>query len=303
MKYTAILVLLAVLFSVQAQANWEIKFGKGENEVGYVNPPAGPEDFPLGPHSFRIIADKLWLADSVKGRILSFNKDGSLHREIKIPGLSEPFFIDDFAMINENEVWVAERFSGHLIKVSQDGKELVRIKKTGLIQFDELAADSKGQLYVGDFGQALVAVFSPEGKRLRQLPWQMSGLAVDAADRLHMIHFDEAAGHQHVTLDSSGKELSRINIGFSKMQNPRIWQVNEINEIFVSFIPQSGDPTKSILVTISEKGLILNKINFTNPYYIGRYLMIDNQDCLIVKTDFLKAPANSIRIEKIGKIK
>lgn len=307
MKYTALFLLLAMSLSLPAHANWEIKFGKAANEVGYVNPPAGPEDFPLGPHSFRVISGNLWLADSVKGRVLSFAPDGQLASEIKIPGLTEPFFIDDFAIQVQNDeavsAWVAERFSGHLIKISAEGKELLRIKNTGLAQLDELAVDSNGQLYVGDYGKSLLTAFSSEGKKLWQRPWQMSGLATDASDNLHMIHFNEGTGHQHLTINSAGKEISRIEIGFAEMQNPRLWQVNEQGEIFVSFVPQSGDPTKNILATITAKGTILNKINFTNPYYIGRYLMIKDKDCYLVKTDFLKAPGTSIKIEKAGSIK
>jgi hypothetical protein len=307
MKNTVLLILLAITVTLPAFANWEIKFGKAQSEVGYVNPPPGPEDFPLGPHSFRIINGKLWLADSVRGRIISFSDGKTVASEIKVPGLTEPFFIDDFAvqMVKDTPVsiWVAERFSGQLIRVAPDGKELARIKNPGLAQLDDLGVDSSGQLYVGDFGKSILAVFSSDGKKLRQIPWQMSGLAVDKSDCLHTINFNEGTGHQHVVYDAAGKELTRIEIGFEDMQNPRLWQVNELGEIFVSFIPQSGDPTKNILVTITDKGIITNKISFTNPYYIGRYLMVSEKDCYLVKADYLNAPARSISIAKVGSVK
>ena len=300
-------IIVSLVLTSPAFAAWDLKLGPASNELGFVNPPSGPEDFPLGPHSFRLAHGELWVADSVKGRILKIGKKAEVLTEIKVPGLKEPFFLDDFAIqFNGEEVialWVAERFSTELIKVSPDGKELVRVKNSGLAQLDELGVDSKGQLYVGDFGKSLLATFSPDGKKLREIPWQMSGFAVDNKDNLHMIRYDEETAHQHLVIDANGKETGRTRIGFAEMQNPRLWQVNDEGDIFVSFVPQSGNPTKNVLVTISQKGLILKKIAYTNPYYIGRYLMVENNDCLLVKADYLKAPKLSITVAPAGKVK
>ncbi len=305
--YIAALMIMALSLCLPAQASWEIKFGKADSEVGYVNPPPGPEDFPLGPHSFRIINDELWLADSVKGRLLSFSKKGKLNNSVSIPGFNQGAFIDDFAaQIKDGNIeafWACERFGNELVRFSPSGKELARVKNTGLVQLDQLAADSSGQLYVGDYGKGMLAVFSSDGQKIREMKWQMSGFAVDSSDRLHTISYDDSTGHLHLIFDNSGKEVGRNVIGFKDMQNPRLWQVSKNNDIFVSFLPQSGDPSKNVLVTITEKGLILKKINYTNPYYIGRYLMVDDKDCWVVKTDFLKAPKGSIKIQKTGSIK
>lgn len=303
----SLVAILILGIAVPGMCNWEITFGKEVAQVGFVNPPAGPEDFPLGPNSFKLIDGKLWLADSVKGRILSFSVENKLETTISVPGLAKQFYLDDFAVQISNgkvvAVWVAERFANELVKVSPDGKELVRVKATSLAQIDELTVDSKGQLYVGDFGKSQLAVYSSEGKFLRKMPWQLSGFVTDSSDNLHMINYVEGKGHQHLTIDPSGKELSRTEIGFAQMQNPRIWHVTSKNEILVSFIPKSGDPTKNILVNISDKGTILKKMSFTNPYYISKYLLIGEETCWLVKADYLKSPEKAIIISELGTIR
>ncbi|MEW6710737.1 MAG: hypothetical protein AB1403_13000 [Candidatus Riflebacteria bacterium] len=303
---TILTILFITASIIPAMASWEIKFGKAAGEVGFAQP-VNEEDFPLGPHSFRLVNGTLWVADSVNGKIINFDKEGKLLQEIKIPGLDGQFFIDDFAVqLKEGKVesiWAAERFKTELIRFSADGKELGHIKGSGLVQLDQLAVASNGQLYVGDYGKALITVFDESGKKLREIPWQMSGFALDQADKLHMINFVEGSGHQHIVLDNQGKEIAKKAIGFAEMQNPRLWQVSAQGDIFVSFIPKSGDPTKNILVTIDEKGTILQKLNYINPYYISRYLLIDDSQAWLVKADYLKAPASTIKIENAGAIK
>ncbi|GAB4280397.1 MAG: hypothetical protein Kow0029_24930 [Candidatus Rifleibacteriota bacterium] len=307
MKTTMMLMITILVLGITAPAmcNWELMFGKEASQLGFVNPPPGPEDPPLGPASFRLVEGNIWVLDSVKGQVLCFNPENKLTANVKIPGLPKQFYLDDFAIQLKDgkpvSIWVAERFSNEIIKVSMNGKELARTK-TGQAQLDQLEVDSTGQLYVGDFGKSELAVYSSEGKKLRKMPWQLSGFAVDASDNLHMINFNDGTGHQHVILSPDGKELSRTEIGFANMQNPRLWHVTANNDILVSFIPESGDPTKNILVKISAKGLIEKKLGFTNPYYINRYLLLDDKSCWLANADYLKAPEQTIKISRLGEL-
>lgn len=296
-------VLSAILLAVPAMCDWNISFGESESQVSF-SAPKGAEDFPMGPNSFRMINDDLWVLDSVGGRLLSFDKNGKLTEKIKIPGLGKEFYLDDFAAQIDNgkivSFWVAERFANVLTRVSRDGKELAKAASESLAQLDELAVDSKGQLYVGDYGKSQLAVFSNEGQFLRAIPWQLSGFAVDQADNLHMINFVSGSGHQHLALNSEGKELFRTDIGLSDMQNPRLWKVGENDSIIISFIPQTGNPTKNVLFSIAKDGTIVKKLDYKNPYYIARYLVLGEKKCWVVDADYLKAPKKGIELKQVG---
>ena len=298
-----LLIVLMVAVSIPGICEWNLKFGDEKGQVG-VKPPEGPEDYPIGPNSFRVFDGKLWVADSAKGRIISYSADNQPDLILTVPGLGEQKVIEDFALQISGDkvksIWLAERFTHELIRMAPDGKVLARVKASNLAQLDQLAADSTGRLYVGDYGKSLIAAYSDSGKYLFNIPWDLSGFAVDSENNLHLIAYDKAKGHQHRVLNSQGKEISSRQIGFKNMQNPRLWKVTSAGDILVSFIPALGNPTGNILVKISAKGVILSKTNFTNPYYIGRYLLVDDDKCWLVKADYLQAPSGSIKIKQLG---
>jgi hypothetical protein len=306
MKLIVLLATIALLmsFPLPGYSDWLIESGKRDANIA-IAMPEGPEEFPEGPHAFRIENGKLWVADSANGRILCYSDDNKLEKNIQIKWTESRKFIEDFALqIKEGKVasiWVAERYSHELVRVEPDGKELTRFKATSMAQLDQLAADSEGRVYVGDFGKSLIAVFNSAGKLEKTIPWELSGFAVDSKDCLHLLYFDESVGYTHQVNDSSGKIISSTPVGFAKMQNPRLWHVTSEENILVSFIPALGNPTGNILVKISSKGATLNKIEFANPYYINRYLAFDQNDCWLVNANYLLKDAK-IKIRKLGSI-
>ncbi len=288
MKITVLIVsLLLVLSPVVCQA-WELEFGKGKENVGY-RAPVSDEDFPIGPSSFRLIDGDLWVLDAAAKRIAIFDSAGKLSNEILIPGLKKDYIIDDFAVMpGYKELVVVDGGNREIIKLSDKGKELARFKFSTeqLIQLDEVAIDSNGQLYVGDYGLARISVLSPAGKILRTIPWQISGFAVDKDDNLHMIDFTAATGHSLVKISAAGKELSRHDIGMKDVQNPRMWKVNAKGEIYFSVIPNEGNPTSQWLFKMSAKGEILDKKLFKNPYYVKRYLVFGKDEVKVVDANY-----------------
>jgi hypothetical protein len=305
MKVFNLVLFIALMIAVTMPGicGWSLKFGEEKAQVGF-KAPVGPEDFPIGPNSYRVFAGKLWVADSAKGRIISYSSPDKAEAVITIPDLGGQKVIEDFALQTKGDkvvaIWLAERFSHELIKMSPDGKVLVRFKASGLAQLDQLAVDSTGRLYVGDYGKSLIAAYSDSEKSIFTMPWDLSGFAVDADDNLHVITYDQAEGHRHKVLNPQGKAKKTTQIGIKDMQNPRLWKVTSAGDIFVSFIPALGNPTGNILVKISAKGIILKKTDFTNPYYIGRYLLADDSQCWLVKADYLQAPAGSIEVRPLG---
>ncbi len=283
--------------------NWEISFGKENAQVG-ITAPANEEAMPVGPGSFRAVGSDLWVLDSVKGRVLCFNAENKLSREVALPALKSEYILVDFALqLNESgevqAVVAADLRAKEIIVTSVDGKELRRIKADSMKQIDEITVDSNGQIYAGDYAAANIAVFAADGKLARTIPWQASGFATDSSNNLHMLDYKEGTGHALVTLSPEGKEIARQEIGMADMQNPRIWNVNSNGERLVSIVPPSGDPTKQSLMLFAADGQIAGKATFANPYYINRYLAAGKDAVWLVNADYLKAPGASIKFDSL----
>ncbi|MBU1108403.1 MAG: hypothetical protein KKB51_17140 [Candidatus Riflebacteria bacterium] len=304
-RVIAAALVMTMMVLAPAFANWELPFGKEVAAVG-ITAPVGAEDFPVGPASYRIVGDNLWVLDSAKGRVLCFDAASKLLKEIAIPGLPEKYILDDFAMQftgkdadQPSAIIVIEAMDRLIIKFSLDGKQLFKVKSDSLIQLDEVDIDSTGQFYVGDYAKSLLAVFSADGKMLREISWQSSGFVVDSDNNLNMINYVDEVGHFYVKLAADGQELVRVKLGLPEMQNPRIWHVNSKGEFLVSFIPPEGDPSSQALYTYSAKCEILKKVVFKNPYYVKRYLTAGKESAWLVDADYNKAPDQPIKFKQL----
>lgn len=284
---------------------WQLSFGKETGRVGIIKP-VGAEDFPVGPASYRVVGDNLWVLDSAKGKVVCFDSSNNLVKEVVIPSLPKEYVLDDFALefadaasTEPTAIIVVDLMERLVIKFALNGKELLKIKPEGLIQLDEIAIDKNGQFYVGDYANTLIGVFAADGRQLRQIPWQCSGFALDAENNLHMIHFEEKVGHFHIKLAADGKELSRTQLGMLDMQNPRIWHVNSRGEYLLSFIPPQGETNSQVLYSYSPAGEILKKVEFKNPYYIKRYLTAGEDSAWLVDADYMRAPDYPIKFKQL----
>jgi len=301
-----VIVAVAAMMMILAPAfSWELSFGTEPGKVG-IKAPVGAEDFPVGPASYRVVGDNMWVLDSANGKVLCFDASSKLIKEIAIPSLPQEWVLDDFALqfsdassTEPAAVIAVDLMERLVIKFSADGRELFKIKPENLIQLDEIEIDSTGQFYIGDYANSVIAVFAADGKQLRQITWQCSGFAVDPENNLHMIHFEENVGHFHVKLSADGSELARVKLGLPEMQNPRIWHVNAKGESLLSFIPPEGETNSQVLFTYSSAGEILKRANFSSPYYIKRYLSAGKESAWLVDADYMKAPALSIKFKQL----
>ncbi len=301
-----VIVAVAAMMMILAPAfSWELSFGTEPGKVG-IKAPVGAEDFPVGPASFRVVGDNLWVLDSANGKVLCFDSSSKLIKEVAIPSLPKEWVLDDFALqfsagsTEPVAIIVVDLMERLVIKFGMDGKELLKIKPDNLIQLDEIQIDSNGQFYVGDYANRVIGVFAPDGKQLHQISWQCSGFVIDHENNLHIIHYDEKAGHFHVKLNNGGTtEMARAELGLPEMQNPRIWHVNAKGEYLVSFIPPAGETNSQVLYTYSSAGEILKRVNFNSPYYIKRYLSAGNESAWLVDAEYGKAPGQSIKFKQL----
>lgn len=302
-----VIIAVAAMMMILAPAfSWELSFGTEPGKVA-IKAPVCAEDFPVGPASFRVVGDNLWVLDSAVGKVLCFDSSSKLIKEIAIPSLPKEWVLDDFALqfsdpnlAEPTAIIVVDLMERLVIKFGMDGKELLRIKPANLIQLDEIEIDSNGQFYVGDYANRVIGVFAPDGRQLHQVEWQCSGFAVDRENNLHIIHYEEKTGHFHVKLNSGGTtEISRASLGLLEMQNPRIWHVNARGEYLVSYIPPTGETNSQVLYTYSSNGEILKRVNFNSPYYIKRYLFAENESAWLVDANYGKAPGQPIKFKQL----
>lgn len=302
-KTTATLMAVIMFaFSSPAFSNWELNFGKEDERVG-ITAPMNEEDSPDGPGAFRIAENDLWVLDSVKGRAVCVNSENTFSKVVKFPDLKPEFILTDFALQRSatgdvQAIVTIDMRAKEIVVVSVEGQELKRINASQMLQLDEVDVDTEGQIYVGDYAAGNILVFSPDGKVLRTIPWQVSGFVTDLNNNLHMFDFKEGSGHALVTLAKDGKETARQELGMAEMQNPRIWNVNAAGESLVSFVPATGDSSTQMVYTISSTGEVLGKASFANPYYINRYLAAGKDNVAwLVKADYLKAPDVPLNVE------
>jgi hypothetical protein len=296
----ALLLMLGTALPVVA--DWEIGFGNEKNQVGLVAP-KGAEDFPVGPGSYRLINDTLWVLDSAGGAIKCFDESNRLVDAFSLP-VAAGFILDDFAVMLSKglpeAVVVVDSMNRQIVKTDLKGKELlkIRVEPEKLIQMDEVGIDSNGQIYVGDYANSYIAVFAADGSWLRTIPWQCSGFVVDQNDQLHTIVFAEGKGHSHVVFSAVGKETARTDFGMAEVQNPRIWNVSDNGDILVSVVPPEGDPNSHLLLTLSASGEIVARKAFRNPYYINRYLAAGKDTVWLVNADYMKS-SDKIRVQPL----
>ena len=304
-KTTATLLAAMVLaFTSPAFTNWELPFGKEDQRVG-VSAPMNEQDAPDGPASYRVVNGNLWVLDSVKGRVLCFSGENKLIQTVIFPTLKPEFILSDFALQLSSAgevqaVVTVDTRAKEIVVVDAAGKELRRIKADSMTQLDEVDVDSEGRIYVGDYAAGSISVFAADGQVQRSFPWQVSGFVTDLQNNLHLLDYKEGSGHALVTLAADGQEIARQELGMPEMQNPRIWSVNASGERLVSMVPPSGNPAEQVLCSISADGKIIAKADFTNPYYINRYLAAGDGHAWLVKADYLKAPAQSVKIETLS---
>ncbi|HAE38920.1 MAG TPA: hypothetical protein DCG57_09815 [Candidatus Riflebacteria bacterium] len=302
---------LAISGIAQAQ-QWNLAYGTSKDQVAFYNStsPGFTEDAPYGPMSFRIVKDQLWVLDSVGGRVLGIGAKNEIKTDIKISGLPKNVLLEDFALVagssgNPETVWVADAAECVIRKLSlANGRELVKIGGNGsepgkFLQINQLEVDRGGRLYVGDIGRQLVAVFTPYGELVREMPCQRSGFAIDASGNLHMIDYRENYGHLHRTYSPKGQLLRTLHLGMSKFQNPRIWGVNGQGGLLVSFIPEEGFKGQLKMFEFAGDASVLRRSELAPGLSMNRFVVPSDRQLWLAVADFASAPAGQFSIKSI----
>ncbi|MBQ2593934.1 MAG: hypothetical protein II567_11730 [Candidatus Riflebacteria bacterium] len=310
----AISVLCAVLLGVsslcQAQT-WTLEYGDKNEQFSYCNRWNTNEKYegtPYGPMSFRVINNKLWILDSVAGRICCFDEKNTLLKNIVIPDLKGFKMLEDFALVGDNPdnpdaIWVANASDNIIRKISvANGKVLAQFGGRGntsgkFVQVKSLEVDAGGRLYVADVGRNKLSVFTSTGAFLRDYPWQSTGFVVDRYANLHMIHYREEGGYFYRIYSPKGQLTSNIHLGFLDYTNVCLHSVEKDGSLILTLVPPTGYKGKLDCIKINKFGDVIEKDSLIPSVAMNRYFYSDNNKFYIAEADFEAAPVSKFIVK------
>ncbi len=318
MKAISLLCAVSLGVSTLCQAQtWTLEYGDKIDQVGYSNRWNTTEKFegdPYGPMSFRIVNNKLWLLDSITGRICCFDENNKVLKNINVAGLKGFKLLEDFALVgddpsNPEAVWVANATDKKIRKISvANGKILVEFGGLGnkpgkVIQVSRLEVDAGGRLYVADVGRNKLSVFTSSGAFIREYPWQSNGFVVDRYANLHLIHYEDKGGYFYRVYSPKGQLTSSIHLGFLNNTNVTLQSVDKDGSLILSMIPTAGFKGKLEIIRISKFGDIIEKSDYIPPIPMNRYIEADNNKLFIADVDFEAAPVSKFIVKPFEWVK
>lgn len=315
-KYNRIvlfIILLTLCNSVQAQI-WRLKYGDSKGKIAVFNKKTAKdfaEDAPFGPMAFRIVNNKLWLLDSCAGNLNQYGNNNRLLQSFQV-ATSGFKLLEDFCFATHTTekpeiAWIANAVNCRIYKVSlKNGKKLLTIgshsEKTGtFLQINQLETDADGNLYVGDYGRSTISIFNIQGVHLGEIPWQLSGFAIDNIGQLHILHYEDNVGYSRRVYTKTGQLLKNYHIGLNHLQDPRVWRINSSSDMLVSFVPKGGFKGKLEMFKIKQNSKVISLFKFVPPASMNRFIEMVNETFFLAKADFFKAPKGTFSINKIAK--
>ena len=101
MKNSVCLLASVLMLSATALlADVSIPYGEGSGKVDFTNFKKYPkleDPLPFGPLSFRMVDNKVWVADSIGGKLMQYDNNGKLVSEFSVmPEGIKPYKVDEF---------------------------------------------------------------------------------------------------------------------------------------------------------------------------------------------------------------
>ncbi len=317
------LCLLASILMISAGtlfADVSIPYGEGAGKVDFTNNKRFPkleDPLPFGPMSFRLIEDKVWVADSVGGKLMQYDNKGKLISEFSvIPEGTKPYTIDEYNSPHLNILiediapvrgeygeakawWIADSVNNKLLKYSVDGKKLAEIENSEFGQLYRIEVGNSGHLFVADMAKSTIFVLDSEGKIVNKVNWEWSGMAVSVKDDiLYRLMWDgEAHRNILVSTDIEGKVVSTKMLEV-EMFNPKLWWVDEAKgECVITYTPAEGFNGKFIVVQVGLDGKVISSSELVAPVAMNRIIdNIDYSDVFVGKCNFMDAPEGKFEI-------
>ena len=321
MKNSLCLLASFLIFSAGTLfADVSIPYGEGAGKVDFTNNKRFPEledPLPYGPMSFRLVEDKIWVADSVGGKLMQYDNKGKLISEFSvIPEGTKPYTIDEYKLPLLNILiediapvkgeygeakawWIADSVENKLLKYSVDGKKLAEIKNPEFGQLHRIEVGNSGHLFVGDMAKNLIFILDSEGKVINRINWEWSGFAVSGKDDvLYRLMWDgEAQRNILVATNMEGKVVSSKMLDV-EMFDPKLWWVDESKkECVITYTPLDGFKENFIVVRVGLDGKLISSVELPAPVAMNRIIdNIDYSDVFVGKCNFTSAPEGKFEV-------
>jgi hypothetical protein len=321
MKNSLCLLTSILMLSASALlADVSIPYGEGAGKVDFTNNKRFPtleDPLPYGPMSFRLIENKVWVADSVGGKLMQYDDKGKLISEFSVmPEGTKPYTIDEYKLPMLNILiediapvkgeygdvkawWITDSVHNKLLKFSVDGKKLAEVKNPEFVQLDRVEVGKGGHIFVSDKGKRVIFVLDSEGKILNKLNWEWSGMAVSQKDdNLYRLMWDnEAHKNLLISTDVEGKVVSTQMLEVD-MYNPKLWWVDESKgECLITYTPLEGFKGHFIVVRVGLDGKVKASGELVAPVAMNRIIdNVDFGDVYIGKCNFMNAPEGKFEV-------
>ncbi len=320
MKNSLCLLTSVLMLSATALlADVSIPYGEGSGKVDFTNFKKYPkleDPLPFGPLSFRMVDNKVWVADSIGGKLMQYDNNGKFVSEFSVmPEGTKPYKVDEFgpslniliediAAVRGDDgsvtaLWVVDSQKNKLLKFSPDGKKLAEVKNPEFSQLYRVEVSKSGYLFVADKAKRAIFVLDSEGKVLNTINWEWSGMAVSSTDdTLYRLMWDNEA-HRNILVSTNleGKTVSTHMLDV-EMLNPQLWWVDESKqECLITYTPLKGFNGTFNVVRVGLDGKVKSSGELPAPVAMNR--IIDNvnyTDIYVGKCNFLNAPEGKFEI-------
>lgn len=323
------LICMAVCFAVATNmcfADVELNYGEGHGKVGFINANNHPNVEELnseGPGSFRVVEGKLYIADSIGGKIIVVDQKGKIEKEFSVIPSGEPKRKPDFEgdpclqiMIGDicpikgqygdyAGMWVSDSLKNRLLEFDKAGKLLRIVKNEKFVQIGRIEMGLGGHLFVADEGAEKIFILDEDGKIITHETWDGYGLAVSGLNEnlSRLCYSEENEAIFFVMSNLNNALVKEILLDIPGMMNPKLWWVDEDSKCFVisymsnSDINEDGSISKLRVAKISFNGKIMKTGAMNVASSMRRYIEHDNYEKIYIgKCDYDKAPNGKFSI-------
>lgn len=278
------LILAAVLLISQMPAMClDLNFSANEGGLKLITENDVGEQFgrglPMGPASVRFLGSDLWVADSLAGKFMSYDRSGKLVQSLAVEN-GEKYIFADFAFQLGNDsslefIWAIGSEETHLLKIAPNGK-IVAEFATNLIRPEQIEVVGGRYLVVYDHGYANIVAYDLTGKELWHEPAAAARFAVTATNELVFIrHENEAVKVCKMNLET-GKTTVLCGFPISLEAEPRLLLLKDEQNLLFSFHMMSEESNEAMyqIGQLSLTDARLNTVDSAFPAaFLNRFLV------------------------------
>ncbi|NCB40091.1 MAG: hypothetical protein EOM80_15125 [Erysipelotrichia bacterium] len=325
MKFNSYVLIFLFTFSAFSSfAQVVLPYGTGQGKVAFVNGnnyPGIEEPIPLGPKTFRLAGNDIWVADSIGGKLMQFSKEKGLIAEFsllaspatvltsvskvatKAPDLE--LIIEDMAPVYDSEGklvswWIIDLMQNRLLNYSTDGKKIAELKHEKFVQPFRVEVGTAGHIFVADKGSQAIFVFDSALKLLSQPNWEWSGFAVGSeTDTLYRLFYEAESAKTYLVSQNLENVIEKeLELDLPEHLNPELWWVNEVDEEFVlTYTPATRFEGKFIIARIGFDGKVKTSQDLVPPIAMNRFIDHNNfAEIWLGAADYGTAPAGNLTL-------